>query len=55
VLDAFNAAVRALASRVDTSVTESRAIGQLRDALLPRLLSGDLTVAHAVRTATEVA
>jgi len=45
LLGEFEGACTALAARVETNVGESRTLAQVRDALLPRLLSGQLLVA----------
>ena len=45
LLGEFECACTALAARVETNVGESRTLAQVRDALLPRLLSGQLLVA----------
>lgn len=43
VLGRFNAMVDALSARQDVSTRESRTLAQLRDTLLPKLLSGELS------------
>ncbi len=55
ILDAFNWSIRSLSSRAEVAVMESRALGRIRDELLPRLLSGALSVAHAEREVEAVA
>lgn len=55
VLDAFNRSIRSLSSRAEVAVIESRTLGRIRDELLPRLLSGELSVAHAEREVEAVA
>ena len=55
VLDAFNRSIRSLSSREEVAVMESRTLGRIRDELLPRLLSGELSVAHAEREVEAVA
>lgn len=55
VLDAFNRSIRSLSSRAEFAVMESRTLVRIRDELLPRLLSGELSVAHAEREAEAVA
>ncbi len=47
VLTIFNAAVRSISLRAETSLGESRALANLRDELMPRLLSGELSVRTA--------
>lgn len=49
VAEAFAALIRPLISRIIASVHESRTLTALRDALLPKLLSGELRVKDAER------
>jgi type I restriction enzyme S subunit len=51
VVDAFQQLAEALASRETHNDTESCSLAELRDALLPRLLSGELRVKDAERLA----
>ena len=51
---AFEQVVSPLAERIVANVHESRAIGRLRDALLPKLVSGELRVHDAERLAKAV-
>jgi len=46
---AFGARVSALRSKVTANVAESRSLADIRDALLPRLMSGELGVSDADR------
>ena len=43
-LEMFNAVVEAMCVKISRKVKESRALSSLRDALLPRLMSGELDV-----------
>ncbi len=45
LLDAFNRQVSPILSALDANLHQSRALATLRDALLPKLLSGELSVA----------
>ena len=47
--------ISALNDRIAANRSESRTLARLRDELLPRLLSGELSVAHAERAVEEVA
>ncbi|MBK9262333.1 MAG: hypothetical protein IPM54_21330 [Polyangiaceae bacterium] len=47
LLTTFNGMIRALESRVEVLVSENITLAALRDTLLPRLLSGELSVAQA--------
>ena len=47
VLEAFGSVVEPLYRRLDYSIRESRILAALRDALLPKLISGDLRVNDA--------
>lgn len=47
VLEAFSAIAGRLDDRIATNSLETTSLGRLRDELLPRLLSGELSVAHA--------
>jgi type I restriction enzyme S subunit len=51
---AFSRAVDALMSQLRTVARESRTLAQLRDTLLPKLISGELRVADAERVVEEV-
>ena len=55
VLDQFVAVVAPLHSRVVANVKESATLAELRDTLLPRLVSGELRVQDAERLVGEVA
>ena len=44
VLDAFNRACQPLLDRILSNHAESRTLARMRDALLPKLLSGELSV-----------
>ncbi len=46
VLEAFDACVSSLLRRQQASAAESDSLAALRDALLPKLISGELSVAH---------
>jgi type I restriction enzyme S subunit len=46
-LERFDAVARALGERVHKCSQESRTLAALRDALLPKLISGELRVAAA--------
>jgi type I restriction enzyme S subunit len=50
---AFTERVRPLISRILTSIHQNRSLTGLRDALLPRLISGDIRVPDAERTIGE--
>lgn len=52
--EAFDEFMACVEGRVDTNSRESETLAALRDTLLPRLLSGELRVADAARTAAEV-
>lgn len=49
IAKSFDTRVRALLERILESIHESRVLAALRDALLPRLVSGELTVEKAKR------
>lgn len=49
VLRAFHAAVHPMLSRVQSRSVQSAQLQKLRDALLPKLLSGELRVPEAER------
>jgi type I restriction enzyme S subunit len=49
VLERFSVFAHGLYKRVDEAVAESRTLAALRDALLPKLISGELRVQHAER------
>ena len=49
VLTRFDELVRPLFSSANLNNAQSRRLTEARDALLPRLLSGELAVAHAER------
>jgi type I restriction enzyme S subunit len=49
IAEEFGRRVRPLFSRSSTAVTESRTVAALRDALLPKLISGDLRVKETER------
>jgi type I restriction enzyme S subunit len=53
VLDLFNTNISALESRIEATLVENRRLGVVRDALLPRLLSGELPVDDAERFASK--
>lgn len=55
VLDAFHALADGLYRRVVTNEQQSRSLARTRDELLPRLLSGEVSVAHAEREVGAVA
>ncbi len=55
VLDRFSGAVGAILGRIALSERESRALAALRDALLPKLISGELRVKDAERFIGSVA
>jgi type I restriction enzyme S subunit len=52
---AFDKVVRPLYERIVVNERESRALVTLRDSLLPKLISGELRVSAAERTAKEAA
>jgi len=54
VVKLFEVAAAPLWARIHSSQSESATLAKLRDALLPRLLSGELSVSVAERTASEV-
>jgi type I restriction enzyme S subunit len=45
VTRAFDALVEPLTARILANGSQSRTLGELRDALLPRLMSGDIEIA----------
>ncbi len=49
ILQAFDRAVRPMLSMVEANVVQSRALAATRDALLPKLLSGEIRVSEAER------
>ena len=49
VLDAFKKQVAPLYQRIVSNLQESRTLAALRDALLPKLLSGELRVPAAAK------
>lgn len=51
VMNAFTALTEPLYDRIATNVRESRVLAALRDTLLPKLLSGEVRVPEALRTA----
>jgi type I restriction enzyme, S subunit len=51
MLDAFEAKAGTLRRRIEANARESRTLATLRDALLPKLLSGDLRVPAATSSA----
>jgi type I restriction enzyme S subunit len=53
VLEAFHHQVHPLAERVQAVAEESRALAALRDALLPKLISGEIRVKDAERIVEE--
>jgi type I restriction enzyme S subunit len=55
VLDAFNRSIRSLTLRAEFAAVESRTLARIRDDLLPRLLSGELSIVHAGREVETVA
>jgi type I restriction enzyme S subunit len=48
---AFTIQIRPLIERIIAGIHESRTLAALRDALLPKVLSGELRVPEAERTA----
>jgi len=54
LLKRFDQVAAPLQQRADENELQTRTLATLRDALLPRLLSGELRVADAARTAAEV-
>ena len=46
VAEAFDRSVTPLFDRIQANSNESRTLATLRDTLLPKLLSGELSVAH---------
>jgi type I restriction enzyme S subunit len=54
VIEAFEEIASALDSRIENNERESRTLGQTRDLLLPRLMSGEVRVAGAERVVEEV-
>ena len=55
VAKAFGRIVSTLRSKVTAAATESRTLAAIRDALLPKLLSGELRVNEADRVVAEAA
>jgi type I restriction enzyme S subunit len=53
VLEAFKAQVDPLRGKIVQNVRESQTLGSLRDFLLPKMLSGELTVQEAEREVEE--
>jgi type I restriction enzyme S subunit len=49
VASAFASKMRAIVARINASIHESRTLAALRDALLPKLISGELRVEHVER------
>jgi type I restriction enzyme S subunit len=49
ILEAFDEAVRPMIERIRINIMESRALAEIRDTLLPRLLSGEIRVKDAER------
>jgi type I restriction enzyme, S subunit len=47
ILEAFNSIVTPLAERVIANIHESRTLAQLRDMLLPKLMSGEICLQEA--------
>ena len=54
VAEAFGSVVEPLIARVLAACNESRTLAALRDALLPKLISGELRVKDAERFTKEV-
>ena len=54
VIDAFEQTLSALMNRVKTNLLQSRSLTELRDTLLPRLISGQLRLAEAETILEEV-
>ena len=55
VAEAFNAIVRPMADKIVADIHESRKLAELRDYLLPKLLSGQVCADDARPAAQEVA
>jgi type I restriction enzyme S subunit len=55
LISAFDRIVSPMVERIISALKESRSLGTLRDALLPRLLSGELSVQSAERAAEAIA
>jgi type I restriction enzyme S subunit len=49
----FNELVQPLAGRVEMAVSENRSLAQLRDTLLPELMSGEIRVRDAEKAVEE--
>jgi type I restriction enzyme S subunit len=54
LIAAFDSTISSLDARIETTERQSRTLASLRDALLPRLLSGELRVRDAGKLAGEV-
>ena len=50
ILEAFNSIVAPLADSLIANIHESRSLAQLRDLLLPKLISGDIRIKDAEKT-----
>lgn len=50
---AFTAAIHPLLERINASIFESRILAELRDTLLPKLLSGELRVRDAEKAVAD--
>jgi type I restriction enzyme S subunit len=48
ILDAFEQATSPLIKRIETNQHQSRTLATLRDTLLPKLLSGETSIHHAI-------
>lgn len=55
VLEAFNSIVEPFANRLITNIHESRILAQLRDLLLPKLMSGEIRLKDAEKAVEAVA
>jgi type I restriction enzyme, S subunit len=55
LIQVFDSVAAPIVRKISTTLDESRALTDLRDALLPKLISGELRVSEAECVATEVA
>ena len=55
ILDAFNRECQPMLDRILSNHAESRTLATLRDTLLPKLLSGELSVARVAQTVEKAA
>jgi type I restriction enzyme S subunit len=55
VAECFGALARPIFARAAVAATESRALAAIRDALLPKLISGEIRVKNAERIVAEAA